>query len=235
MADSPKAHKEELLLIEAFGLLWPNKEFRYTPKILYSGRFSTYSANIRTHKGILELRLSPCWKDIHNDIKMGLMQDLLLRLFGGKANSLYVDLYNNFVKNIHITIKKEKTHPILEKSFSTINENHFLGLVEKPNLVWGTYSTRKLGSYDFKTDTISISKVFLDIDDPTLLDHVMYHEILHKQVKFETKKGRARYHTKKFRELEHAMFNHAQLEKKLGLALAHIKAPKKKRFLGFLR
>lgn len=219
-------HEEELLIVEAFGLLWPEREFKYTPQILYSGRFSEYNANIRLHKGIIELRLSHSWKDVSKDIKIGLIQDLLLRILREKADSMYIDLYNNFVKNVHIAIPKNKTHPILEESFNRISDNHFLGLVEMPNLIWGRYSKRKLGSYDFKTDTISISKVFLDIDDPRLLDHVMYHEILHKQVKFEAKGGRAKYHTKKFRELERAIFDHDAMEKRLNAALRRV--PRKK-------
>lgn len=229
-----KLHEEELLIVEAFGLLWPKREFNYVPKILYSGRFSNYNANIRLHKDIIELRLSHSWKDVSKDIKIGLIQDLLLRILSGKADSLYIDLYNNFVKNVHIAIPKNKTHPILEESFHRISDNHFLGLVEKPNLVWGKYSKRKLGSYDFKTDTISISKVFLDIDDPKILDHVMYHEILHKQVKFEAKGGRTRYHTKKFRELERAIFDHDEMEKKLNAALRRVRPRKKQGILSRL-
>ena len=77
-----------------------------------------------------------------------------------------------------------------------------------------------------------MSIVFLDIDDSQMLDHVMYHEILHKQVKFEAKNGRAKYHTKKFRELERAIFDHDEMEKKLNAALRRV--PKKDVKKGFL-
>ncbi len=223
---SGTSHDDELVLVEAFGLLWPTREFRYVPRITYSGRFSDYNANIRIRSDVLELRLSHAWKDVSKDIKIGLVQELLLHLLGEKKDSLHIDLYNNFVKSLHHAVPKTKTHPILEESFDRVNEKTFIGLVERPNLVWGTWSKRKLGSYCFKTDTITISKVFVDINDPALLDHVMYHEILHKQVKFDAKGGRARYHTKKFRELEHATFNHEEMERRLLQALRNVRPPR---------
>ena len=45
--------------------------------------------------------------------------------------------------------------------------------MQTPNLVWGKNSFRKLGSYEYGSDTITISKIFLE-SDKSLLDYVMY-------------------------------------------------------------
>jgi hypothetical protein len=73
--------------------------------------------------------------------------------------------------------------------------------MEIPNLEWGSNSKRKLGSYDYHTDTISISTIFLD-SEQELLDYLIYHEMLHKKLKFNSKNNRSYHHTKKFKAKE---------------------------------
>ena len=124
-----------------------------------------------------------------------------------------IDLYNHFMKNIHVAIPKTKNNIILEESFNKINEKYFNGLIERPNLVFGQESFRKLGSYEYGTDTITISKIFEGY--PEFIDYIMYHELLHKKHKFHHKNNRSRYHTKEFRTQEHQFENAKEMEKKL--------------------
>ncbi|MCX8147531.1 MAG: hypothetical protein N3D84_03625, partial [Candidatus Woesearchaeota archaeon] len=166
---------------EAFRLLYPDKEFNYETKVKYSGHFSDYGANIKIKGNIICLGMSKKWKEVSREIQIGLAQELLLKILGKRnkkelknISTTYLDLYNSFIKNIHIAIPKTHIEPMLSESFDRVNEKYFYGLVEKPNLVWGGDSLRCLGSYDYKKDTIKISRIFekLGKNDPDLLDIV---------------------------------------------------------------
>ena len=215
------------MIEEAYKLLYPEREFPYAARIKYTDHFKEYGANIRLRGNVLDFRLSKSWRGVSREIRIGLMQELMLKLFAKtKAerrgmNMMYVDLYNNFVRNLHIAIPKDNIDPFLAESFSRVNEKYFYGNVESPNLIWGQSSTTSLGSYDFKTDTIKISKVFEKIakDNPELLDLVMYHEILHKAHKFRNKLGKSRYHDKGFRMKEKEFENFHEADQKLKGAL----------------
>ncbi|MEK6876580.1 MAG: hypothetical protein AABX63_04155, partial [Nanoarchaeota archaeon] len=83
---------------------------------------------------------------------------------------------------------------------------------EKPNLVWHN-SVRRLGSYEYGSDTISISRVLLE--DSNLMDYVMYHEMLHKKFKFNSSNGRTCHHTKEFKEMERKFENSIEMEQRI--------------------
>lgn len=204
------------IIRDAYSLLYPEKEFRYDPVLKYSRRFKPYNANVKLRGARLEFHLSRDWKTVSKEIQIGMIQELLLKLNHDKSHqgTMYVDLYNNFIKRVHIAIPKTKTDAVLEASFSRVNDKYFLGLVEQPNLSWGAPSRRKLGSYDFKSDLILISSIFTDLDS-VLLDSVMYHEMLHKQNKFKKCRSRTQYHDKKFRDAERAFENFSHVEAQL--------------------
>lgn len=216
------------------------EEFSYDSAVSYSGRLSPYNAQIMLRGNLVQAKLSKKWRHVSPEIKMGLLQDLYLRLWkqkknsamknnpAAKINTLYLDLYNNFVKNIHIAIPKTKSDPVLDGSFARLNQRYFLGMVEKPNVMWGRFSTTKLGSYNFKTDTIVISSVFKDFDDSALLDVVMYHEMLHKYYKYRGGAGRVCYHDAKFKKAERAFENFDGVDERLRAALR--KAKRTQRF-----
>ena len=81
-----------------------------------------------------------------------------------------------------------------------------------PNLKWGSNSLSKIGSYDFGTDTVTISTVL--IGQPDLIDFVMYHELLHKKLKFRQKNGKSFHHTKEFKKREKE-YKDPEIEQKL--------------------
>lgn len=189
------------LVENAFARLYPNKKLDYYPSINFSGRFKSYNANMRICGKRLEFNLSKSWKKINEEIVIGLIQSLLLKIFKDKRSTTNIDLYNLFIKKLHVSIPKTKSDPVLEESFNRVNEKYFYGLVEKPNLGWGSLSIRKLGSYDFQTDTITVSSVFRN-SEIMLLDYIMYHELLHKKYKFTSKNNRSMHHTSKFKQKE---------------------------------
>ncbi len=200
------------IIQEAFQGIYPEKSLPYEYSLKYSGKFNGYNANIKLFRNRLHLSLSKNWRYISNDIKIGLLQELMLKLFKDKKSTLNTDLYTIFMKKIPGSIPKTKSHPILERSFYRVNQKYFFSFIDKPNLIFGN-SIQKLGSYDFGTDTVMISKVLLD--DVRLMDYVMYHELLHKKHKFHTKNGREHHHTKEFKSKEKEFDNSEELEKSL--------------------
>ena len=209
------------LIEKAFQELYPGQTLDYNTRLIYSGRFRPYNANATLSATTFTMKLSKKWKNISEDIQIGLIQSLLIRFFKKLNKSMpnkttfNIDLYNNFIKNIHIAIPKTRSDPLLEDSFNRVNQRFFYSLIEKPNLRWGTHSVRKLGSYDYQSDEISISKIFQNAEQE-LLDYVMYHEMLHKKHKFKNSKtGKSYHHTAAFKKDEKAFPDSGDIEKKL--------------------
>tara|TARA_Y100000310_G_scaffold342660_1_gene446823 strand:- start:200 stop:877 length:678 start_codon:yes stop_codon:yes gene_type:complete len=206
---------------QAFNLLYPEKETIYSFSLNYSGKFKSYNANIKKINNRIDLNLSKNWVNINEDIQIGLIQELLLKIFKHKKATLNIDLYNSFMRNIHLAAPKTKSHPILEASFNRINEEYFNNLMEQPNLMFGNHSRRKLGSYEYGTDTVIISKIFLESSE-RLLDYIMYHELLHKQHKFTSKNNRNYHHSTEFKKKEHDFMDFKAVEAELNSFLRTI-------------
>lgn len=209
-----------MMLVErAFRDLFPEKEFLFTGVVRYSGRFRSFNANVHLNRftRTITFNLSRKWRGVSEDIIIGLLQSLMLRLFRKKGSSLNIDLYHNFIRNVHIAVPKNRFHPVLEESFNRVNRLFFDGFVDKPNLVVGRGSLRTVGRYDYGSDSITISPVVLDYVD--LLDYVMYHELLHKKHKFRSGSNRTFHHTNAFRRREKAYPNAKELEEKLSRVL----------------
>lgn len=214
---------EENIAEQAYMNLFPDSKYNYEFRVVYTGRIKDYGAYVSLSGKLMEFSMSRKWYTVSSEIQMGLIQELMLKLLKRKRCSMYIDLYNNFVKSLHLAIPKDKSHPQLEESFNRINERYFLGLVERPNLVWGKFATTTFGSYDFKNDTVTISSVFKEAEDK-YLDYIMFHEILHKQRKFFRSGTKTYYHDKRFKRLEKVFEDGEQVEKELGRVVAREKA-----------
>jgi len=172
---------------DAFEDVFPDKSSNeYNLEVKYNNKFKPYNANVRYTQNSFTFNLSKKWKHVSREIQIGLLQELLMKVFKKKKSTFNTDLYNSFMKNIHIAAPKTKTDPHLESSFDRVNDKYFLGLIEKTNFTWHD-SLRRLGSYEYGSDTISISKVLKP--DENALDYVMHHEMLHKKLKFINKNG----------------------------------------------
>src|SRR3989338_6009046 len=195
--------------------IFPEKNIEdYDFEIKYNNKFNDYNANVKYFRNNFQFNLSKKWKNVSEEIQSGLIQELLLKIFRLKKKTTNIDLYNLFMKNVHISVPKTKTDAILEESFNKVNEKYFFGLLERPNLVWGNFSLRKLGHYEYGSDTISISRVFRN-SDMDILDYVMYHEMLHKKHKFNSKGMRNFHHTKEFKSSEKKFENSSLMEEKI--------------------
>lgn len=206
------------ILEQAYTSLYPDKAMPKT-YVKYSGQFSDFNANLRLISSHLELRLSKKWKTVNPEITLGLVQSLILSMFKDKKSTLNIDLYNNFLKSLHLSIPKDNIDPLLAESFNRVSNSYFNDSIEIPNLVWGTSSLRKLGSYNYKTDTISISSIFKQAE-LQLVDYIMYHELLHKKYKFTSKNGRNYFHDSKFKKAEKAFPNSGQMENRIKQLIA---------------
>lgn len=189
-----------------------NKSCSYNCIIEYSGKFKGFNANIRLSNNKLIVRMSKEWENVGDEIKIGLIQSLLLRIFKKKGKTINVDLYNNFLRNVHIAIPKNKAPETLKDSFDRVNNQFFYGLMERPNLKFNK-GINRLGTYEYGSDTLTISKSLLS--DVEALDYVMYHEMLHKKHKFVAINNRTYHHTKKFKDAEAEFPNSKEIEKKL--------------------
>lgn len=203
------------LIKEAFQELYPDKELKYSISLKYSRKFKPYNANVKRYGNNLVFSLSRNWKTISKEIQIGLIQELMVKILKDKTKkTMNMELYNSFLKNVHIAIPKTKTDEILEGSFNRVNDSYFNGMIDIPNLEWGNESTSKLGSYEYGSDTITISTIFKN-EPLEFLDYVMYHEMLHKKFKFENKNGRNLHHSNEFKKMEAKFENRDMIEKNI--------------------
>ncbi len=209
----------ESSVMEAFRRMFPNENLNHSVHLRFSGRFSPYNANVRKAGSSLVFSFSQEWKSVSEEIHIGLIQELLLKILKRKAKeTLNTELYGSFVKNLHLSAKKTESDERLKELFDKVNSKYFSSSVEPPNLRWGLSSRRRLATYDYHTDTISVSRVFMEADDE-IISYLLYHEMLHKKLKFRIGGGRSIHHGRKFRELEMAFDGSEAMEKRLQLFL----------------
>lgn len=204
-----------VLAREALDELFPGNSDLRNISVTYSGRFKGFNANVKyTQKNIM-FALGKDWLDVSSEIKKGLMQHLFVKVLKRKDfnKTIEMDLYEKFVSNLGKYVPVESSDEELAESFNRINSEYFSGMLERPNLVWGQDSLRKLGHFEYATNTILISNIFRG--EPQIMDYVMYHEMLHKkQGRKITKSGRSIHHDRKFHE-EERKFRDKDAERKL--------------------
>ncbi|MGH9939755.1 MAG: hypothetical protein ACREAM_26240 [Blastocatellia bacterium] len=105
----------------------------------------------------------------------------------------------------------------LDESFARVNAIYFGGLMLKPRLVWNrTLTARKFGHYQPGRDTIMISVTLDAASVPaSLVDFVMYHELLHKKHGSTIVNGRRLAHGPAFRAEEQRFAGYDEAERLL--------------------
>jgi hypothetical protein len=201
----------------------------------YSGHFTNYNANVRYTRGYIEFNLSSMWRNIDEDIQIGLIESLVVKIFKLKGiNTSNMKLYESFMKGLSKYAKSDDHDPELEASFHRVNEKFFNGMMEKPNLIFANESFRKLGSYEYSTNSIYMSTIFqgLPLEEQKFLDYVIYHELLHKKHTFNIKNGRHQAHTTVFKndEKKFGLEMDVDMEKELNRWLGRKKYGVKKMF-----
>ena len=223
--DSRSYHSEpsyDSLVHEAYARLWPDKEFFYTVVEKYNRRLGPFNANIMLKGTELTLKYNLQWKNVDSEIRIGLIQHLLLRMLARgsekKQSTFNINLYNNFCKQIPVYVAEdhdlENNCSLLRASFARMNSRFFDNLLSECTLKWGKNSYRRLASYNFNNDSITVSSVFLDAPSH-VLDLLMYHEMLHKDLQFDCKNGRVHTHTPEFRRRERLYPQFVVVEKEI--------------------
>jgi hypothetical protein len=199
------------LVQQAFRELYPDKEMPGM-ELKYSRAFNGYNANVKYSRTLMRFNLSYAWKDVSEDIKIGLLQSLLNKIYKTSIKTINIELYEIFLKKVPSFTKKTESEPVLEESFKRMNEAYFAGMMLQPNLRFGGENFRTLGTYNYNEDTIMISQILMK--DQNLMDYVMYHEMLHKKLRSEKRGKRTIHHSRHFRELER-QYHDKDAEKKL--------------------
>jgi hypothetical protein len=200
---------------EAFSELFPDKKEEREIKIIFSGKFKGFNANVRYNQKQIVFSMSRDWLELSDDMKKGIIQHLFVKVFREKEfrKTMEMDLYEKFISNLGKYAHIDESDEELAKSFERINKEYFQELLEKPNLIWGQDSFRKLGHYEYATNTIMISNIFKG--EPEFIDYIMYHEMLHKkQGRKITHTGRSIHHDSKFKA-EEAKYKYKDAEKRL--------------------
>jgi hypothetical protein len=202
------------LIRKAYSELYPDKEISFEAKIRYSKAFKGYNANVKYTRDMkkFEFRISYTWKEISDEIKIGLLQSLFNKVYGTKIKTINQDLYEIFLKKLPKLTSNTESDPVLEDSFNRVNQEYFEDIMDMPNLVFGGKNFHTLGNYNYVADTIMISSLLKK--DLHLLDYVMYHELLHKKFNYRRSGTRNYHHTKEFKDWE-KKFNDEDIEKKL--------------------
>jgi hypothetical protein len=198
-----KKINHSFLANEALKELFADKTENREILVKYSGKFKGFNANVRYTSRQIIFSLGSDWIEVSDDIKKGLMQHLFIKVYRGEkyVRTMDMDLYEKFVSNLGKYVPVDESDEELTKSFERINNEYFQGLLEMPNLVWGQDSFRKLGHYEYATNTIMISNIFQG--EPEFTDYIMYHEMLHKkQGRKITETGRSIHHDSNFRREE---------------------------------
>ncbi len=215
------------LVHEAFVRLWPEKEFNYIVKEEYNRRLGSFNANISLRGKHLNIKYNLLWKNVDSEIQIGLIQHLLQRMltknsYGQKLNTYNISLYNNFCKQIPTYVSDD--HDLdancvdLKESFVRMNAKFFDNKLNECSLKWGSVAVRRLASYNFNNDSITVSSLFKSAPIH-VLDLLMYHEMLHKDLQFDCKNGRVRTHTSEFKRRENLYPQKMAVEKEIEIMI----------------
>lgn len=95
-------------------------------------------------------------------------------------------------------------HHDLAPAFDRVNAAYFDGALPRPRFMWSrTFAARKLAHYDHAHDTVMVNVVLDKATVPQcVIDFIVYHELLHKQMGVVWKSSRMAAHTPEFLERE---------------------------------
>ena len=202
------------LLEQAYRKLYPDSSAESFFVLEYSGHFREYGGAIRfyVYQKKMVCRASSKWKGVAESIQIGFLQSLIAKLNKTRVKTMEMELYHSYMHNLSRHAAKTHFEPELSQAFDDVNAIFFDGMLEKSNLCWRN-SKNPLGTYEYATDTISISRILLK--DGELLEYVLYHEMLHKKHGYKQRGTRQCSHDASFRADERKFPNWQSLEKKL--------------------
>jgi len=182
-------------------------------------QFANADSFVRLQDGRLEVRITDLLESAPAPIMEALAYILLGKLLRKTVPRIYAHRYRKYLnrrdlrRQMHLVrqVRGRKfvsgprgEHFDLEEVFEKLNQEHFHGLMGRPQLGWSRTSSRTmLGHFDPSHNAIIISRIF---DTPTVprlaLDYVMFHEMLHLRFPADHSGVRRRVHTREFRATE---------------------------------
>ena len=121
----------------------------------------------------------------------------------------YTDNYSlmeaeGFFLNLKIPLQKIYAH-------------HFSHHPQPPRIRWADhFNCSRLASYSFLEDKITISPIFdLPQTDSKLVEYLLYHEMLHREIGFKISREKIYVHTKEFKKKEAQIFDLKKIDKKI--------------------
>jgi hypothetical protein len=120
------------------------------------------------------------------------------------------DDFTEIATALELTTEQEEgaargSHYDLDAVFARVNRDHFANAMPRPRrLIWSSrLTTRIMGYYQVHSDTVMLSRTLDDATVPErVVDLVMYHELLHKQLGVRVSTGRRQAHFAEFRQAE---------------------------------
>jgi len=115
-------------------------------------------------------------------------------------------------------------HFDLSAVFARVNGAYFEGRMAPPHLAWSRRVLRQeFGRYESSSDTVTLNRALDAADVPErVVEYVLYHELLHKELGVQVRAGRRQIHTRAFREAERRFVHRSDAEaclKRLGEGL----------------
>jgi predicted metal-dependent hydrolase len=185
----------------------------------------------RLHDNRLVIRVSDIFTDAPAEIYHSLALILLAKLYRKKIHHSYHRTYRMFILSDRIqerarTIRNDRCrlartkgaqgrYVDLNEIFDRLNQQYFSNGLVKPRLSWSAKTTRYvLGRFDVTSNTIFISRLFDSTDvPPTVIEYVMFHEMLHVKHQSEVRDSRLIVHTSAFKaeEKRFAHYDEAKL------------------------
>ncbi len=203
---------------------------RKTPEIAVE--FYPYigiNQTIRVRQGKVFVRLAELCRHAPTDVQRALAYILTAKLLRKKVSPQASKVYQNYIKNPAIQAEALKSKRArgrkivstaigkaydLEEIFAHLNRFYFQNSIEKPTLTWSARATyRILGHHDATHETIVISQSLDDVKVPrSVVEFVVYHEMLHIFHPTTHRNGRRYNHTTQFRrdEKKFAQFEQAE-------------------------
>jgi hypothetical protein len=110
--------------------------------------------------------------------------------------------------------------------FARVNCAYFEGRMSPPHLAWSrSVLRREFGRYESSRDTVTLNRALDHPDVPErVVEYVLYHELLHKELGVRVRAGRREVHTRAFREAERRFVHRSEAEaclRRLGEGLQH--------------
>ncbi len=197
-------------------------QYKPTKETTCSAAFYPYSDlrnTIRIENCLTKIRISDILRTAPETIIEYLIEILLAKALRRRPQQHWMDKFNEYihspnVEEQHALIRRSRKRKILtspqgkhydlQEVFCRINQKYFSGKLPQPELSWSPKrSRRQLGYHEESLNLIVISQNLDRKRVPEfVVDYIMYHELLHIDIRPTSRNGRRIVHSKEFNQQE---------------------------------